>query len=468
MLRNHMPIEGQFARRRRWLRGGASAAAAVSALVLAACGGGTVNDEATAQTQAQTADELDTRSVFASTAPVAALALVSALPNGGNATCGISANGEWVAYIESSTGRNQVLVRNVRSGTLVLGSAAANGSSLGESSCRALSPNGRFLVLELPALASNPFLGTLGRDAALFVKDLQTGDLRRATPQLATLPTTRAFQFVGLSNDGQRVAFLGLPTTTYSGAYDLRPDGPVRLLYRDLSSTQVVDLSSAVRLDPTTDPEPGVAALSGDGRLLAFVSSAAIPELGDNDGRSDVFLLNLSSGTLGLVSQDTNSTNGFRWNRIRGFAVGDSRLLYQGQSGQAGQSVGIYSNALDGSALRLLASSPIGTNRLFGGAIEETIGFDDALRSAVFLRYDEQARFNQPWLRNLSSGAEQRLDQTAAGVLGNSFSTSPLMSADGAQVAFASFSSNLVRLGRTTPRGQVYLKTVAPASAATQ
>ena len=444
--------------------------AGAAAWALAACGGGESPNAAqdTARALESEISEPAARATAAAAAPVGTLALVSVLATGGGAPCAVSANGEIVAFADNSSGRNQVLVRNLSTGTLVLGSAAANGSPLGNAVCAGLSPDGRFLVLDLEAVFSDIFSGATGRDAALFVKDLQTGSLQRVTPQLSTLPTTRAYQFVGVSNNGRRVAFLGLPTTTYFAAYDLRANGPVRLLYRDLDTDQVVDLSSTARLAPSTGPVVGLAALSGDGTRLAFVSSAAFPEVGDNDSLSDVLVLNLNTGTLTLGSPDTPTTTGFAWSTVRGFAAGGSKLVYDGDSPTQTVGGGIYSNVVGGNQVQRLASRNVGNINVLGGAISETIGFDDALRQVVFLRYDGQARFNQPWLRNLNTGAEQRVDRTAAGVLGNGFSTSPLIAADGTQVAFGSFATNLVRLGRFTPRNQVYRKTFAPANAAAQ
>ena len=437
--------------------------AGVAAWALAACGGGEITElaPATASAQQAAANDPAARATTAAAAPVGTLTLVSGLATGGLSPCAVSANGNIVAYADNSSGRAQVQVRNLSTGTLVLGSAAANGSPLGNAVCRGLSPDGRYLVLDVEATSGSPFGGPPGSDAALFVKDLQSGSLVRATPQLNTLPTTRAFQFVGLSADGRRMAFLGLPTTTYVAAYDLRADGPVRLLYRDLDSSQLVDLSSTARLAPSTGPVFGVAALSSDGSRLAFVSPADFPEVGDNDNRNDVLVLNLTTGALSLASPDTANTSGFAWSTVRGFAAGNTRLVYDGDSASPTVAGGIYSNVVGGNQVQLLATRVVGNINVLGGAISETIGFDDALRQVVFLRYDGQSRFNQPWLRNLNTGAEQRVDSTAAGVLGNSFSTTPVIAADGTQVAFGTFASNLVRLQRTTPRNQVYRKTVA-------
>ena len=444
--------------------------AGLAACALAACGGGEAPDTAQSTANALQADagESTARVATAAPAPVGTLALVSVLATGGLTPCAVSADGDIVAFADNSSGRDQVLVRNLRTGTLALGSSAANGSSLGNAVCRGMSPDGRFLVLDLEAISDNFLSGTTGRDAALFVKDLQTGSLQRVTPQLASLPTTRAFQFVGLSGDGRRVAFLGLPTTTYVAAYDLRANGPVRLLYRDLDTNQLVDLSSTARLEPSTGPVFGIAALAGDGSRLVFVTSAPFPEVGDNDSLRDVFVLNLNTGALALASPETPTTRDFSWSTLRGFAVGNSRLVYDGDSLQPTVAGGLYSNAVGGNDVRLLASRPVGNANLFGGAISETMGFDDALRQVVFLRYDGQTRFNQPWLRQLSTGVETRVDRSSAGVLGNSFSFGTLISSDGSQVAFSSYSSNLVRLQRSTPRNQVYSKTVAAASTAAQ
>ena len=454
------------------------AAIALAVCALAACGGGqdaatnSATNSATAAATPQAATPANQPGILAAatTAPVGTLSLVSLLASGGGAPCAISASGDLVAYVDNSSGRNQVRLRNLATGSLVLASTQANGSPiLAAAVCRGMSPDGRYLVLDVAASSGSPDSTAPLTDAALYVKDLQTGALQRATPQLNTLPTTRAFQFVGLSHDGQRLAFLGLPTTTYLGGYQTVANGPTRLLLQDLAANRLVDLTSTARLATTTGPaEPGTAALSPDGQRLAFVSAAPFPEVGDTDDRNDVLVLNLQTGSLSLGSPDTPATAGFSWSRLQGFAQGGSRLIYQGGPPQQFLGTGLYANTLATGTVALLAGRSSTDNSYFGGANDETLAFDDALRQVVFLRSDSRNRFNQPWLRQLATGSEQRLDSTATGVLGNSFSTAPLISADGTQTSFGSFATNLVRLGRTAPTFQTYRKTVGVAAVVTQ
>ncbi len=455
------------------------AAVAVTACALAACGGGQDTDAPQAAAQARQSDGPDaetaaigtaTATATATAVPVGTLSLVSPLSPGGGAPCAMSGNGWLVAYVNNSNNRDQVWVRNLATGTLVLGSSQANGSPIVAAAvCRALSPDGRYLVLDVAASGGGLYSTTPPTDAALYVKDLQTGSLHRATPQLNTLPTTRAFQFVGLSNDGQRVAFIGLPTTTYLGGYYTVVNGPTRLLLQDLAANRLVDLTSTARLADTTGPaDPGTAALSPDGNRLAFVSAEPFPEVGDTDARNDVLVMNLQTGALSLGSADTPTTAGFAWSQVSGFAQGGTRLVYQGVPPQQFQSTGLYANTLATNAVQLLASRSATDNSYFGGANDQTLAFDDTLRQVVFLRYDSRTRLNRPWLRQLATGSEQRLDSTTAGVLGNNFSTAPLISPDGTQAAFGNFSTNLVRLGRNAPQFQTYRKTIGAAAVAAE
>ncbi len=99
--------------------------------------------------------------------------------------------------------------------------------------------------------------------------------------------------------------------------YSCTATGPARTFVRDLGTGALLTLDQQVRLTSGQGQVDGNALLSPDGRSLAFSTSVPCPELGDrNTNRSDVFVLNLASNTVRLVTADAQGEQ----ITIRGFA----------------------------------------------------------------------------------------------------------------------------------------------------
>ncbi|MFM2067269.1 MAG: Poly(beta-D-mannuronate) epimerase 7, partial [Pseudomonadota bacterium] len=136
------------------------------------------------------------------------------------------------------------------------------------------------------------------------------------------------------------------------------------------------------------------AALSADGRYVAFDSFASNLVTSDANGRNDIFVKDRQTGMLTLVSVDAG-----------------------GHAGNADSYVPTLS--ADG---RVVAYQSFASNLLAG----DTNGVSDI------------------FVKNLATGAITRASTGAAGTQANSDSMAPSMSADGNLVAFYSFASNLV------------------------
>ncbi len=191
-----------------------------------------------------------------------------------------------------------------------------------------------------------------------------------------------------LSSDGRLVAFS-------SSATNLVPDdsnGIVDVFVQDRASGLTTRVSVAA--DGTqADDGSGDAAISADGRFVAFASRATNLVAGDTNGCFDVFVRDLQTGSVQRVSVSSAGVEGDR----------DS---YGPALSADGRYVAFYSWA----------------RNLVSGDTNDT--------SDVFV-FDTQ------------SGTCVRASVSSSGVQGNSTSDQVALSADGRTVAFASTSTNL-------------------------
>lgn len=455
--------------------------------ILVACGGGDVA-EAPATT-ALGANDDRAQVLSTNTAAVGSLALVSSTSTGAARAgdlCAISADGNQVLFSnnydnvvpgDANNFATDLFLKDRRTGSVFRVSTGSTGGQLRAATCLGMTPDGRSVALMTDSPGSAPFdFPVLVAEPTIYVKNTVTGTLTRVTPPAASLPTTRGFQFAGLSDDGSRVAFIALPTSTYLGGYETSANGPARMMVADLSNpaaVRYINLESKVRLSLTQASIYGDVLLSPNGRELAFSTRENHPEVGDTNGKNDAFLLNIDTATLRQVNTDISgnviSSPGSFGNAFGTQAfIGKGRklLLFVDGDSSAGPS-GLYTKNLDsGQFSLLLATGGLPINRNFY-RIDVSVSDDGA--SAVFVRRvgNSLTGTNVPMLRNLTTGRESNVATTAAGVASNGTTTTQaLIAANGSTVAFSNNGTNLVGTNRNFEL-RTYAKTVAAAPAAT-
>ncbi len=388
--------------------------------------------------------------------------------------CAVSADGTLVAFNSTASNfvsgdtnnSNDVFLKNVRTGAIKRVSTTSSGGQITTGAvCQGMTPDGSSIVLSAktsPSSADTHFVA--GTEPALFVKNVPSDTLLRISPPLAALPTTSDYVFRSISDDGDTVAFVTTPSSTYVGVYNIIPNGPARTLVADVATGQLTDLTSAITLDIAGFPIMASSSLvlSPDGSLLAFDSRADHPAAGDTNGKSDVFVLDRSTGALSLASTDgfgrqnifvEGTFGGKPGFKAAGF-VGDSLALYVPPESSLGQE-GLYLKHLGDGSIVLALPAEAGI-RATGAAVPVSFSGDGA--KLAFTRRGAQ---DTAIVHDVHSGQEQSVAVSANGVVGNNASRFPMLSQDGGDVLFQSNATNLNRVARGGTF-ELYLKTLTP------
>jgi hypothetical protein len=337
--------------------------------------------------------------------------------NGGSFSPVISASGQYVAFVSTATNLDpidtdisqDVYVRDMVNNTTVLVSRNNAGTAKNNqpSNTPVLSANAPFVAFL--SNATNLVAGEVNGVTAVYGRDFMaqtTVLISRHDPSMPGLTADGASMLGGksVSDDGRFVVF----TSTANNLDPLNTDNIQEVHIRDRlnqTTTLVSQSTAGVRANNTCSSP----AISGNGRYVAFVSTATNLDPLDTDSLQDVFVRDLQTGATILVSKNTAGT-------VKGNQPSLNPVL-----SDSGQFLVFTSNA---SNLDPLVTVP-----------GQQVYARDLVNNKLIL-------------------VSQRADGTAAG---NSFSGNPSISASGQFVAFQSNSSNLDPLD-TSIVTQVYVR----------
>ena len=304
--------------------------------------------------------------------------------------------------------------------------------------------------------------GNSGTELAILVNNLGTGQQTRVSPLLASLPNVSAFEFVGISDDGLRVAFIAQPTRTCSG-YNCTALGPARLFVRDLATGALINLESQVRIPTSQGVADGNVRLSPDGRSLAFSSRADYPEAGDTNGRADVFAFDIASGSVRRVNADAQgnpiSIPGFvgigpNWG-VQDFLVNGGKVAFSIDYDTSAGPAGVYVKTLATGALERV----LDRNLTYSVGHRAALSFSDDGRKVAYVESTGGGITAKgiPRVVDLATGARLNAATLTNGTVSNgNVTTSALLSRDGRSVAFGNNATNL--LGGRSPLGGAELR----------
>ncbi|MDB6112114.1 MAG: hypothetical protein JWR69_3864 [Pedosphaera sp.] len=237
-----------------------------------------------------------------------------------NSTCdwpAIDPSGRYVAFLSSSTnlttnalvGDYHLYLRDTQGGTTTLIDADTNGvgSALGPVTLPSLSADARLVAFDYPdgTLVS----GDRNRDYDVFVRDLSTNTTEVISARHPSFPSATPngpsmLYSSSVSANGRFVAFASEAENLVANDTNLRRDVFVRDLLIGTNLLVSINTNGNASGDGvSTDP-----AISGDGRYVAFTSSAGNLVMGDTNKTQDVFVRDLQTAATLLVSANTTGT----------------------------------------------------------------------------------------------------------------------------------------------------------------
>lgn len=252
--------------------------------------------------------------------------------NAGGDSGALSADGRFVAFHSSASNlvpgdtndRRDVFVKVLSTGAITRASTAADGTQGNSSSIYepSLSADGRFVAFG--SYASNLVLGDTNGQSDIFVKDLTTGAITLASTAADGTKTNAGSSRLSLSGDGHYVAFVSSASNLVAGD----TNGADDIFVKNLTTGAITRASTAA--DGTQANHIHYIylpfSLSADGRFVAFASDASNLVPGDTNGRSDIFVKDLTTGAITRASTAADGTQG-NYNSLLPSLSADGRFV---------------------------------------------------------------------------------------------------------------------------------------------
>lgn len=402
--------------------------------------------------------------VFVKEVTTEQVALVSTTGLGGTANLdsyniAIARGGDVVAFYSyasnllphDANGSADVFLRDIPANQLTLVSSnlystvASTGNSTSDSP--KISSDGRYVVFS--SWASNLLSGDTNGKRDVFRKDLQTGIVTLVSVTAAGVQGNGDSEAATVSADGRYVAFVSSASNLLSGDVNQAQD----VFVKDMQTGTVYLVSANAGGAWGSGGNSSAPAISGDGRYVAFISTATNLISGDTNGTADIFRKDLQTGTV--VRVNTDGAQG----QVSGGAsapaisadgnwIAFSSLSNQLVSGDSNGAWDIFLKNVQTGAISRISTDSSGLEGM-GSSEQPTISGDGryvAFQSdASFVAADANGS-QDVYVKDMQTGAITLVSSDALGVPGNLASSSPAISSSGQYVVFVSGASDLVGL----------------------
>ena len=378
-----------------------------------------------------------------------------------------SADGRYIAFTsmannlvaDDHNGTWDIFRKDTWTGEIVRVSTNSQGIEGNALSVRpAISANGQFVVFE--SFANNLVPDDVNATLDVFIKDLVTGELRRVSESQSGIGGNFESYAASISYDGTLIAFESSATNLVDGTdVNLRND----IFVKNWQTGAMVRVSNNLSGSPANNAS-NAAEISGDGKHVAFSSSATDLVTEDTNGFDDIFvvelLTNLVDASLSASAPELVSVSetGLQSNHPSyGHALSqDGRTVYfesRASSLVSGNDVGraaIFQKDTVTGVIKIVSTSSMGAqaNDDSNGASTNADGSFVVFQTPANSLVDEDSNgLFDVFVKDTSTGLTVRLSSQSLTIQGNNYSLSPSISADGRFITFFSRSSNLLTEG---------------------
>jgi Tol biopolymer transport system component len=368
----------------------------------------------------------------------------------------MSSDGRFVAFTSAATNlvasdTNQALdvfVHDVVTGTTVQASVTTAGVEGGyDSQNPVISGNGRYVAFASQGINLCP--GKTGFHLDVSLRDLVAGTTSCLSLDASGNAGTGQSNFPSISDDGAYVAFESTSHTMIPSQFIVES----QIYVRDVA-TGTAQIASVDSAGNPGDFASTTAAMSGDGRYVAFVSQSTNLVPGDTNGAKDIFLHDMTTGATERVSISTSGaqSNG---DCDYPFVSRDGSLVFFSCSASTLVS-GVTQAAYDmfvrdrTSGTTSLVGPPVGTFHSIGGTpiMRPAVSADG--RYVAFASNDpsvlpgKNTSGSDVYVVDRTTSQIRRVSRTPSGAGSTGSSVEPSISADGQRVVFDSTANDLV------------------------
>jgi len=195
--------------------------------------------------------------------------------------------------------QSDIFVKDLDTGALERASVSASGAQAnGYSGQSSISGDGN--MVGFYSRASNLVTNDTNGQYDYFVKNMATGAVINASTSTTGVQGNASSYYGEVSADGNFAVFYSYANNLVAGDTNYNPD-----VFRKNLVTGELELVSENAAGTIANSYSSDASISADGRFVAFRSNADNLVAGDTNGRSDVFVKDMDTGTVTLVSSDS-------------------------------------------------------------------------------------------------------------------------------------------------------------------
>lgn len=293
--------------------------------------------------------------------------------------------------------------------------------------------------------ASNLVAGDTNGTWDVFVKDMTTGLVRRVSTTADDAQVPANSYSAAISPNGRYVAF-------ESDAANLVPgdgNGRIDVYVKDLSTGAVV-LASASASGAAGDEGSFAPSVSSTGRV-AFESDSTNLVTGDTNAVRDIFFKDVTTGAISCASVSAAGAQGAKSSHHPSISADGRYVAFDSDTvdlvtGDANSTVDVFVKDTSTGAVKRASADSAGADS--AGGFSPSLSADGrwvAFQSvAATLVAGDTNGKTDVFAKDLTTGAIVRMSVSGAGAQGDGDSIAPAISGDGMSVAFESYSTNLV------------------------
>ena len=256
------------------------------------------------------------------------------------------------------------------------------------------------------SLASNLVTGDTNGVSDVFVKNLVTGAVTLVSSDASggqgNGSSTGPFAF---SPDGTKVAFVSSATNLVSGD----TNGVLDIFVKDLVTGAITRVSTDASGNQSNGDSAGPITFSPDGKKIAFASSASNLVAGDTNNAADIFVKDLVTGAITRVSTDAfgGQANGASFGTVHYFSPDGTKIVFSSAAsnlvpGDTNNAQDIFVKDLITGAITLVSAdvnggqvdnsssiigfSPDGTKLLFNSLADNLVQGDTNAAPDLFIK----------------------------------------------------------------------------------